>query len=289
MLLQLASLFTAILAVVAAPNQNVSRFTFNDLGLEGAPTLTAQSAFLIDLTSGTILLQKNADASYPIASITKLATALVLLDKNPHWSTLVTFTAADKRNGGIPYLIPGEQVTILEAWNLMLVGSSNDAAQLLARVFFDNNEKFVEAMNAKARTLGLYRTNFADPTGLDPQNISTAREVAALTRLALAHASVREALRKRKITITPLGKAPRLVYSTNWLLGSFSEATDVFGGKTGHIEESGYNLVFSAGKNGHELLGVVLGAESNEARFSEMKELLNWGFNVVQEEQSPAG
>ncbi len=283
MLIQLASLFTAILAVVAAPAKNDSPAKVQNIPVESVPALTAQSVFLIDLSQGEILLQKNTDQPYPIASITKLATALVLLDKNPHWPTPVTFTAADKRNGGIPYLIPGEQITVLEAWNLMLIGSSNDAAQLLARVFFDDDEQFLTALNSKMQELGFSHTRFADPTGLDAQNISTAREVAALTRLALTHPPIREAVRKRKITITPLGKAPRLVYSTNWLLGSFNEATDVFGGKTGHIEESGYNLDFSAGRGGHELLGVVLGAESNEARFKEMKELLDWGFNIVQE------
>ncbi|MBI2552019.1 D-alanyl-D-alanine carboxypeptidase [Candidatus Uhrbacteria bacterium] len=295
MLLQLASLFAAVGAFLAVQTLHNAPLPASGgpppLNLRGGagelPSLSAESVFLADTTEGIILHSKNADTVRPIASITKLMTALALLDKNPDWNGLITFEAQDRRNGDIAYLIPGEQLKVVDAWNLMLTASSNDAAMLLTRSFLGDEAAGVLAMNAKAEKLGLRSLKFADPTGLRAENVGTAREVAALARFSLSHAPIREAVLKSSFQFAPKGKAAREVHATNQLLRWFNPPDGpILGGKTGHIEESKYNLVFAARSYGSELMAVVLGSETNDARFQDMAKLLKWGFSVVQGERS---
>ncbi len=283
MLLQLVSLFTAITQVLFVhPPVVSSQSTVNASRFADAPPLSATSAFLIDTTTGTIVHGKNADVEVPIASITKLMAALVILDQHPRLDGQITFEERDMRRGDITQLIVQDVVTFHDAWKLMLVGSSNDATALLARTVSGSEKKFVVQMNAKAKQLGLTHTRFTDPTGLDPGNVSTAREVAAFARRALAEREIQETVVIPRFSFAPKGKPARIVYSTDQLLHWFDPGrARSFGGKTGHIEESGYNLVFAMGTDQHELVGVVLGSESNDARFSEMGKLLSWGFKVA--------
>lgn len=287
MLLQLASLFAAITAFLAVPHTDLAYVKYNPVPQKSPPTLSAESVFLVDTTQGNILHIQNPDQVRPIASITKLMTALTLLDKRPDWNSFVSFEAKDRRNGDIAYLIPGEQVRVLDAWNLMLVASSNDAATLLTRSVFGSEQAGVEAMNEKAKTLGLRSLKFSDPTGLRAENVGTAREVAALARLAISYREIREAVLRPSFQFKPKGKDYRQVYATNQLLRWFDlPAGEFLGGKTGHIEESKYNLVFAARSYGSELIAVVLGSESNDARFKDMAKLLKWGFSVAQGQRS---
>ncbi|KKU12627.1 MAG: Serine-type D-Ala-D-Ala carboxypeptidase [Parcubacteria group bacterium GW2011_GWC2_45_7] len=284
MFIKLAALFSAIVTALSTPA--VTGPASNGLpaappapALADVPQVSAVSLFLIDLTSSRIIAAKNANVPHAIASITKLMTAIVALETQPDWSQPVIFEKQDQRGGDINYLVPGEELSLREAWNLMLVASSNDAAAMLARSSFGSESKFVEEMNKKAQELGLKRTRFTDPTGLDAGNVSTAREVAALARIALTLPEIREASLQERFYLAPRGKIPRLVRSTNYLLRSLNlPGVRTFGGKTGHIEESGYNLVFAAGKGTSEMVGVVLGSASNEARFAEMSRLMQWGF-----------
>lgn len=250
-------------------------------------SIEATSAFLIDTKNGTIVGAKQADLQRPIASITKLMTALVVLDSNPDWNRRIIVESKDQRKGDIARIFPGEEITLDDVWNLMLVASSNDASALLSRAISGSEVTFVEAMNKKAGEIGLHKTHFEDPTGLHPGNVSTAREVAIIARLALSFPKIRDTVSQTQFAFTPKGKARRVAYSTNQLLRWFSlPGVQLFGGKTGHIEESGYNLVFAAGDAGREFVGVVLGSGSNNGRFEEMATLLKWGFNATRGSQS---
>ena len=296
MLLELASFFTALIGFLGAPTPCLPRAELCS-GAVGAPppvmqvqvadaaeapAFTAGSSFLIDIGTGNILLDTNADKVRPMASITKLMTALVVLSSNPDFDRPLILAKGDQRNGDHGYLFVGEEITFKNAWDLLLVASSNDAAALLARETFGSEAKFVSAMNAYAKKLGLLRTTFVDPTGLDSGNTSTAREIAALARVALSQPEIRSAVTKNRFSFAPRGKAGRVVYATDQLLAWFRlPGVSIFGGKTGYIDESGYNLVFAAGIPGHDLIGVVLGSENNNARFQEMSRLLKWGFGVV--------
>src|SRR3989338_899774 len=287
MLAQLIAFLGVIIHTLSAPAPLIVSRSIPMATVAGAPEINAESVFLIDMARGEILFAKNADDPRPIASITKLMTALTILDSRPNWGKEAMFEKQDQRYGDIAYLLPGEKLAFEDAWKLMLVSSSNDAASLLARAAFNSEARFVEEMNKKAAAFGLRFTRFVDPTGLKAENISTAREVAALARAALSFPKIRNTVTQERFTFAPVGGAHRTVFSTDWLLRSFKmPGVEVFGGKTGHIEESKYNLVFAAGNDGHELIGVVLGSEDNAARFSEMNKLIKWGFSAVPKEQS---
>lgn len=243
------------------------------------PDVRSESAFLIDTKRGEILFEKRADMVRPIASLTKLMTATVLLKRPLSWLSPVRFAAEDERGGDRSLLIPGEEITIKDAWHLMLVASSNDATALLARTVSGSEDQFVKAMNEAASRFSFKHTVFVEPTGFEAHNVSTAREAAALTSLALNIPEVRGALVSKEYVFTPAGKDARAVRSTNWLLRSFrAPGVRIVGGKTGYIEESGYNLVFAAANDKRELIGVVLGSASNEERFEDMSALMRWGF-----------
>lgn len=287
MLLQLASFFTALVGFLGAPTPFAVPVQLQRPVVEiaKAPDFSASSSFLIDLGTSTILLDKGADELHPMASITKLMTALTVLSSNPNFERPLVLTKADQRNGDHAYFFVGDEIKFKDAWDLLLIASSNDAAALLARATFGSEEKFVLTMNAQAKKLGLLRTTFVDPTGLDPGNISTAREIVALARVALSQPEIRNAVIKNGFLFEPRGKSARAVRATDQLLSWFRlPGVSIFGGKTGYIDASGYNLVFAAGIPGHDLIGVVLGSENNNARFEDMSKLLKWGFGVVQKE-----
>lgn len=284
MLVQLASFFTALIGFLGVPIPFVasSPIQLPVAELAKAPEFSASSVFLMDIGSGVILLNAHADELRPMASITKLMTALTVLSSNPDFERSLVLTKTDQRNGDHAYFFVGEEITLKDAWNLLLIASSNDAAALLARTTFGSEEKFVAAMNAQAKKLGLLRTMFVDPTGLNPGNISTAREIAALARVALSQSEIRSAVIKNGFSFAPRGKSARAVRTTDQLLSWFRlPGVSIFGGKTGYIDASGYNLVFAAGIPSHDLIGVVLGSENNNARFEEMSRLLQWGFENV--------
>lgn len=284
MFLELASFFTALIGFLGAPTPFVApvQIQIQAADIAVTPGFSAPSSFLVDIGTGSILLDRRADELHPMASITKLMTALTILSSNPDFDRTLVLTKADQRNGDHSYFFVGEEVVFKDAWNLLLVASSNDAAALLARATFGSEEKFVREMNMQAKKLGFLRTTFVDPTGLEPGNISTAREIAALARAALSQPEIRSAVTKSRFSFSPRGKSARVVRNTDQLLAWFRlPQVSIFGGKTGHIDESGYNLVFAAGIPGHDLIGVVLGSENNNARFQDMSKLLKWGFGVV--------
>lgn len=292
MLPQLTALIAAIIAAISPlktlPQSGQFSFQSTPANISSAPPeLSAESVFLIDTQRGNILFRRNADSPRPIASITKLMAALTLSEYVSDWSAPLTFKASDGRAGDINRLIVGEEITVQDAWNLMLVGSSNDAVALLGRTIGGGEEKLVAEMNKKAKELGLTKTTFVEPTGLNKGNISTAREVAAFVRAALIVPEIRAAVSKSEFSFVPRGKSARTVLSTNQLLSSFEiPGVKMFGGKTGHIEESKYNLAFAAGNDKREFVGIVLGSENNEARFADMRRLLSWGFSATPELQS---
>jgi D-alanyl-D-alanine carboxypeptidase len=168
---------------------------------------------------------------------------------------------------------------------MMLVGSVNNAAMALARSTGLTNEAFIAKMNVKAGELGLKNTIFSDPTGLLPENQSTARDVAKLLAKAMESEEIKKAVVQKRYIFSPVGsRKTYYVKSTNELLWSFiNEAPYTFiGGKTGYIEESGYNLAVEVERGGHRVVIVVLGSASAEDRFKEIKGLADWTFENYQ-------
>jgi len=246
--------------------------------------LLANSGAAIDCQSGTMIFNKRADRPQPIASITKLVTALVFLDHNPGWEAIYQIQPADKREGGRIYLFTGERVKVKDLFYLSLVGSANTATIALVNATGLTSEEFVEKMNLKMLELGLKNTRFHDPSGLDNANISTAREVAKFSRVALANEHIRQASLTKKYEFKTLGGRKKIVYNTDALLDNFPQnGVKIIGGKTGYLNASGHCFVGKfINQAGQEIITVVLGADSNKARFSQTKELVNWIYESYQ-------
>ena len=203
-----------------------------------------------------------------MASITKLAAALVVLDEAPNLETLFTMEASDDREGGEEFIRPGESAKLRDFLVASLLGSANNATITLSR-----------SVSQKAGSLGMAETTFTEPSGLAPENTSTAWDIAKLLAAAGESEVIKESIGTNRATITvhPTGVL-RTVLTTNHLMGSI---VLVAYGKTGHLEESGYNLAAAVQtKKGRPLYIVTLGSETNEDRIQDAKNLAVWAENT---------
>jgi D-alanyl-D-alanine carboxypeptidase len=184
-------------------------------------------------------------------------------------------------DGGVAYFANGDQITVRDLWKTMIVGSSNTAALTLAKASGLSDADFVTEMNANAAGLGMMATHFVEPTGLDNQNFSTAKDIAALARAEFADAEVAQTTAIPYFDLVKIKGATKRVVATDKLLGSFINKAPykLLGAKTGYITESGYNIVISVTRDGAApVTVVVLGAASNDLRFQEAKSVAYWAF-----------
>lgn len=242
--------------------------------------LDCASAAVLDLRTGKILFDKNADKEAPIASITKLMTALVFLDHNPGWETIYEMKAEDKREGGKINLFTGEKVMVRDLFYSSLVASDNVATIGLINSTGMSLDDFIAKMNEKAIEIGLNNTKFMDPLGLNDNNISNAMEIARLANKALLKDEIREATMTKVYEFkTQQGRA-KAVYSTDDLLSVFPEdGIEIKGGKTGYTEAAGYCFVGKFGNDGDEIVSVVLNGDSKNSRFDQTHILVKWVYD----------
>ncbi|PIT88313.1 MAG: hypothetical protein COU29_00790 [Candidatus Magasanikbacteria bacterium CG10_big_fil_rev_8_21_14_0_10_36_32] len=249
-----------------------------------AATFTLFSSIVIDERTGTILFEKNSKNIRALASITKLMSAMVLLDLPINWSSTTTITEADDDSSSHQFKI-GEEYYFSDIWNVALVGSSNSAVRALVRNSGISMEQFVARMNEKANKLNLTSLRFVEPTGLDSGNVGNATDVAQLLKEAVRFEKINRTLRMPQYILVPLNQKneSHQVWSTNWLLtkwipNNFNQEDIV--GKTGFINDSRYNFVVRLmDQRRHPIIVVVLGANSNESRFSEARDLARWIFS----------
>ncbi len=254
------------------------------IGPDGRESLgvktTASHVYAVDETSGAVLYGLRENEPVPLASITKLMTARVFRGRNIDWNKVVTMDAVAS-DGGVAYFANGDQVKVRDLWRTMLVGSSNTAALTLAKVSGLSPADFVAEMNANAAGLGMVNTHFVEPTGLDEKNVSTAADIALLARADFADPEVVNTVAIPYFDLVKVVGAPKRVVSTDKLLGSFVTKAPykMLGGKTGFINESGYNIVISLARaDAGAITVVVLGAASNDLRFQEAKSVAYWAF-----------
>lgn len=235
-------------------------------------------AFAIDSKNGVELYSEQADKQVPIASITKLMTALVFLDNNPGWDKEYRVFDADQINGGRVYVLAGDTVTLKDLFNLSLIASDNMATRGLVRATGLELNEFVELMNAKARDLGLKNTGFVDPIGIGAKNVSTARAVAELLNTALANEYIEKAVSRLNYVLTTKEGKVRTAYSTNKILKEYPrEEVILIGGKTGHTDLAGYCLAAKfKDERENEVIFVVLGESSSPKRFAMTNNMLDW-------------
>ena len=242
-------------------------------------TLKAKAAIILDQESNRILFSKNASEQLPMASITKIMTALVVLDKyGDKLDTVITVPIeAIKVTGSKMDLYANEKLTAMNLLKGLLINSANDAAITFAYNIAGSPEKFAVMMNVKATSLGLYHTHFADPIGFDsPDHYSTAFDLAELTRTAVNNPTFAQIVATKKIIVTNTsGKFKHLLDNTNKLLGQYD---NVIGVKTGTTDNAGESLVASViGDSGQKVIMVLLDGPD---RFLEGKEALDWALKA---------
>ncbi len=236
--------------------------------------INSTSAAVMDLNTNVILWKKNIKEIRSLASITKLMTALVFLDTNFNWDTLITMKINDEVNGGTTHILRGETVMVKDLFNVALISSDNNAINALVRSTGIDKEEYVYLMNKKAKELNLEDTNFTDFTGLSDNNKSTAFDILKLSKEAFSKEEIRNTTKKKIYNFRNYNGKFYEVFSTNKLLDSY---LNVIAGKTGFTNAAGYCLVSEIeGNNGNNILTVVLNAESNSHRFQDLKILSGW-------------
>lgn len=240
------------------------------------PSLASASAgIVIDARSGDVLLAKHANAHRSIASTTKLMTALLTLESGKLGRT---FTApaynASPAESKIN-LRRGERMTVHDLLTGLLLESANDAAMDLAVGVGGSEQAFVDEMNARARSLGLRDTHYANPIGLDaPGNYSSAHDLAMLARKLMTN-RIFARIVDRPSAVLRSGDHPRSIHNRNLLVGHYRFVDGV---KTGHTSIAHYVLVGAAHGNGGKVISVVLGEPSEAARDTDSLALLRWGI-----------
>lgn len=239
------------------------------------PNVSAKSAILMEAESGTHVYEKNADVTLPMASTTKIMTALVALKLAPQSTVITVDASAVGTEGSSVYLTEGEQLTLEQLLYALLLESANDAAVAIAVGLSGSVEAFVEQMNAEAIQLGLANTHFQNPHGLDAvSHHTTASELATIARHALQNDLIRTIVSTRKTTIPHAGEdGVRLLVNHNKLLRMYE---DCIGVKTGYTSKSGRCLVSAAERDGVTMIAVTLDAPND---WNDHKALLDYGFS----------
>ncbi len=240
--------------------------------------ISAKAAVLVEATTGRIISAKNADVRLPMASTTKIMTALVAIE-NCDISTVVTVSSdAVGVEGSSIYLFEGEQLTLEDLLYALLLASANDAAAAIAIEVGGSIEGFAEMMNAKASELGLSDTHFTNPHGLDdPEHYTTAAELAKIASAAMQNEIFKTIVSTRKKTIPQNnGEGVRLLVNHNKLLIGYEGCIGV---KTGFTKQSGRCLVSAAERDGVELIAVTLSAPDD---WKDHKNMLDYGFSLYE-------
>lgn len=244
------------------------------------PKVDASAAILMDLGTRQVLFEKAPELARPVASLTKLMTALLVLereagrlDRTIRIHPDAVFDRGDYGGGSTLGLRPGERVSIRGLLTGLLLGSANDAAEALAIEEAGSVSAFVQDMNARAKVMGMSRTKFASPHGLDDRGHSSAGDLMRLLRVASKDPTFRGLIGRRFAVVRSDSSRPRRIQNRNVMLWLYPGASGV---KTGYTAGSGFCLMATARRGGKELAVVVLGGRDEV--FSDAAALLNHGF-----------
>lgn len=249
-------------------------------GLNRAPDplrLNSSAALLVDQSTGEVLVKKNDQAVLPIASLTKMMTALLVAEARQPMDEVLTITEedVDTERHSRSRLKVGTTLTREEALHLALMSSENRAAHALGRTYPGGMQKMVEAMNAKAKALGMHTTTYVDPTGLSNRNQSTARDLAVLVGAAAKNPVLAD-FSTTPTHLATLGNRTLQYRNSNRLVRSDSGRWDIGFQKTGYIVEAGRCLTMLTKLGGHDLIMVLLDADNNNARLADAERMRRW-------------
>lgn len=226
------------------------------------------------------LISQNSQQLRPIASLSKMVTALVVLGEKPQWSASYTLKNEDQRYGNIVYLYPGETVTIKDLWQASLMASDNTATQALIRAVGLSDDQYRQKVTELAGRLQISDLQIKEPTGLNPDNQASAMAIAQITNEALNQPEIQQSALLDRYTFTTKSGRQQLITNTDgFVRGSAVLPSDwqIEGGKTGYIDEAGYCFA-ALWKNSadQQLVSVVLGAPTKEGRFTITKALVDY-------------
>ena len=238
------------------------------------PTLPESSIFVLDQNTNSVALEKNSDVIRPIASITKLMTAMVVLDQNPSLSKKIPVARA--KNGKVV-----KEYSIQELLTLMLVKSDNAAAETLSRSFFPTRQQFIDSMNEKAVYLGMLTAQFADPTGISANNSASAQDVAKLVTASGIYPEIRDAasLKNFELVVNEGSKKKQTVVIRNTNYRILFEFDNIKVSKTGFTSRAGRCLALLVEQQGHQFAIVILGQPDPIKRDAVARDLINNHLN----------
>ncbi len=238
-------------------------------------SISAESAIIVDVASHRVLLSKNAHEQRPVASITKLITAIVALRRGVSFSQWMRIAASDEVGGARLRVRVGTRFSVRDLFYAMLVASANNAANAVSRATGMGKTAFVSSMNAQARRMGLSETSFVDPTGIEPANVSSARDVAALALEAFALQPVRSATTSASYLVG----TNHPIKNTDALLIDETNGLYVLGGKTGYLPESQWNFVVKMmDEHRKPLVIAVMGSSTMGQSFNDAETLARWAW-----------
>jgi serine-type D-Ala-D-Ala endopeptidase (penicillin-binding protein 7) len=237
--------------------------------------LRSSAVMVQDAATGEIVLNKNSDAVVPIASITKLVTAMVILDRglDLEQRIVVSREDVDRVKGTRSRLMPGSILTRDELLLLALMASENRAAAALGRTYPGGMSGFVQAMNDKARELGMTDSRFVEPTGLSAANVASPRDLVKLVRAAHGYPLIREYSTQERATVHPFKRPLRFVNTNNLVRSSH---WDIELSKTGYISEAGRCLVMHVRLASKDLIVVLLDSWGKQSRVGDANRIRRW-------------
>lgn len=237
--------------------------------------LNSSVALVLDQSTNEVLFEKNASVALPIASITKLMTSLVVVEANQNLDEILTVTEedVDREKFSHSRLRVGSQLSRANMLHIALMSSENRAASALGRHYPGGIRAFVAAMNAKARELGMANSQFADSTGLNSGNVSSARDLARLVIAAYQHPLIRQYSTDSRYAVDPGGRTLEyrnsngLIEKPDWEIGLQ---------KTGYISEAGRCLVMQVHVSGRPVVMIFLDSKSKQSRLADASRIRKW-------------
>lgn len=263
------------------PNINLPPKIKND----SQPHIAARYFALYDPDSGYLVAGNEPETPVPIASLTKMMTGLLAVEHYDLSKEVEVSHSAISVIGSDAQLRLGEKLTIESLLKALLIISANDAGHVLAEQYEGGLEGFIKAMNDQAQTLGLHKTQFKDPVGLDDTGRSTARDLAVLGAYFLKEPKLAEIVKTAKTNISSTdGRLVHELESSNRLVKEDLYYPGVLGIKTGFTPDAGHSIAAAAERNGHTLVAVVLSTyqDTKDASAKEAAKLLDWGFGNLE-------
>lgn len=245
--------------------------------------ISAKSAILVDFNTGKVLYSKNENEPLAMASMTKVMSMLLIMEKiddgSLKYDDIVEISTESSSMGGSQiFLNPGDKYKVIDLLKGIAMASANDAVVALAEKTYGSKEHFIDAMNKKAESLGLKNTHFVNVHGLDEEgHYSSAYDMSVMARELLKHEKILDFTRVYEEYLTKPDGSQIWLVNTNKLV-RFYDGVD--GLKTGFTQKAGYCLTATGKKNNLRLISVVMGEESIEKRSSDTVKLLNYGFNT---------